>query len=297
MISPSSSSSSSSSSFGFIGLLDLPKEAVVGLDGQTILLKTDDFVGVKLPPQVVDRSTSNGWHLVTVRSQPNATVAVGFLVVNGNEDEPRPYSSLVRRYDPQTEEVSSEPVDERTTRNLLEQIQNQQLPPSRVVDYSKIVSDTQAQLWSDQTTYITASNILQKRGLTHGDKIVPGSYQDESEPLPPPTTSSLSSSVDKVIDGKSLQYPSIPVVDATLSLRTNRHAGTSQYLSQLSPSERTQLFCEPQIASRLLRDVLANDYDHSWQALLGDLQLAYVLFLYLQCLASLEHWYVLIYCY
>ena len=28
---------------GFLGLLDLKKEAVVGLDGQTIMLKTDDF--------------------------------------------------------------------------------------------------------------------------------------------------------------------------------------------------------------------------------------------------------------
>ena len=32
----------------FLGLLDLKKEAVIGLDGQTICLKRDDFVGVVL---------------------------------------------------------------------------------------------------------------------------------------------------------------------------------------------------------------------------------------------------------
>jgi hypothetical protein len=256
---------------GFIGLLDLKKDATVGLDGQRIILRTDDFIGISgLEP---------GFHLATVRSLPNAHISVGFIMTSG--DIP-----LVRRYDPQTEEVSSQPVDDVTAQNLVEQVRRGQMPPTSVVDYSKIVSQDQKQQWGDQTKFILDCVILQARGLENGGKLIPGSYHDDE--LESSSHLSLSKSHDP--DGKSVAYPSIPVVDTTISLRSNRHAATKRHLSGLSPSERTQLFLEPKIASRLLRDVLSLHYGGSWETLLGDLQLAYVLFLYLQCLASLEHW-------
>lgn len=253
---------------GFLGLLDLKKDATIGLDGQTILLRTDDFVGVS--------GLDQGFHLASVRPQANSSISVGFLIVDNN-------SPLIRRYDPQTEEVSSQPVDSLTATNLLDQVRNQQLPQTSVIEYSKIVPGDQEQQWKDQTKFITESGILGKRGLKHGDKIIPGSCQDED-------AANLTLSNKTTVDGKSMAYPSIPVVDTTISLRTNRHAGTKRHLSSLSPSQRTQLFMEPRIASRLLYDVLAMHYDGNWKALLADLQLAYILFLYLQCLASLEHW-------
>jgi hypothetical protein len=271
----------------FFGLLDLKKEAVLGLDGQTIILKTDDFVGVR-------NLDASYLHFVTVRSQPDATVAVGFFVTPTAEEK-----MFVRRYDPQTEEISSNPVDEATAKNLLHQVQNQQLPPSRVLVYSTIVLENQAQQWKEQTSYITSSKILQNRGISSGDKIVPGSYhpdEDETD-LPPVSSSTCTSSTaistdhkQPIVDGTSIHYPSIPVVDPTLSLWKNRHPGTKRYLAQLMPSERTGLFMESQITTRLLQDVLLNYYDNQWQNLLGDLQLAYILFLYLHCFASLEHW-------
>ncbi len=256
------------STHNFLGLLDLKVDATIGLDGQLIMLKTNDFVGIS--------GVDHGFHLVSIRPHPNASIVVGFLVFG---DIP-----LIRKYDPQTEEVSSQEVDEMSTRNLLEQVRNGQLPAASVLDYKNIVSNDQMIQWRDQTKFILSSKILGRRGIQNGDKVIPGSYNDDD-------TSTLS--LSKVYtDGKSVKYPSIPVVDTTISLKSNRHAGTRRYLTTLSPSERTQLFMESKIAGRLLRDILKLYFEDSWETLLGDLQLAYILFLYLQCLASLEHWYV-----
>ena len=271
----------------FLGLLDLKKEAVIGLDGQTICLKRDDFVGVRNLP-------SDELHFVTVRSQPNATVAVGFFIFREK--------ALVRRYDPQTEEISSQLLDEITVQNLLQHVeqQSQQQTSPQILDYSAIVLKTQQQEWKYQTHYITTSNILKMRGINSGDKVVPGSYHpDEGEmDLSSAKTTKLYpkhqplQKQDTIVDGDSISYPSIPVVDPKLSLWKNRHPGTTRYLSRLDPAERTALFMEPRIGGRLLQDVLAKYYHHQWQNLLGDMQLAYISFLYLHCFSSLEHWYV-----
>lgn len=257
----------------FLGLLDLKKDAAIGLDGQTIVLRTDDFIGVS--------GLASGFHLVSVRSEPQSSIAVGFVMLGD--------SNLVRRYDPQTEEVSSDEVDVLTTQNLVEQVQNGKLAHTSVIEYSTIVSVDQKQKWDEQTKYILSSGILEKRNLRDGDKIIPGSYQDDGES----STSFTLTDHNNSADGRSILYPDIPVVDTSISFRNYSHRGTKRYLRKLSPDERTHLFREPRIASRLLCDVLSSYYGNKWRALLGDLQLAYTLFLYLQCLASLEHWYVL----
>lgn len=260
------------SSHNFIGLLNLKKDAIIGLDGQIIRLMTNDFVGIS--------EIDNEFHLLSIRPHPNASIAVGFFVFQN--------VPLIRQYDPQTEEVSSQQVDDLTAKNLLEQVRNghQSLPATSVPTYKSIVSNEQRVQWKEQTKFILDSGILQKRGIKSGDKVIPGSYNDD-DPV-----SDLALPTKTTMDGISMKYPCIPVVDTTISLRTNRHAGTRRHLSRLSPSQRTQLFTEPQIARRLLQDVLSLHFDDSWEVLLGDLQLAYILFLYLQCLASLEHWYV-----
>lgn len=276
----------------FLGLLDLKKDATIGLDGQTIVLRTDDFVGVS--------GVDQGFHLATVRALPNASIAVGLIMVvsgsggggSGGGDQHQHQHHLlplVRKYDPRTEEISSQPVDVLTAQNLVEQVRNGQMPPTSVVDYSKVVSSDHKQQWNDQTKFILDSGILRVRGLENGDKIIPGSYHDD-EGDESSSNLSLSRPKNNILDGKSVTYPSIPVVDTNISLRNNRHAGTKRHLSGLSPSERTRIFLEPKIASRLLRDVLSLHYGGRWESLLGDLQLAYILFLFLQCLASLEHW-------
>lgn len=252
----------------FLGLLDLKKDAAIGLDGQTIILRTDDFVGVS--------GLEQDFHLISVRTMPDSNIPVGFIM-SGE-------ANLVRRYDPQTEEVSSSAVDDVTAENLVEQVQSGKFSRTSVIEYSQIVSSDQKGKWHEQTKYILPSGILEKRGIRTGDKIIPGSYEDDSSSLP------LTNQYDQ--DGHSVTYPDIPVVDTAIPLCSNSHPGTKRYLRKLSPAERTQLFLEPRIANRLLVDVMSLYYGNNWRSLLGDLQLAYTLFLYLQCLASLEHWYV-----
>ena len=72
-----------------IGLLDFPKGGTFGLDGQNIVLKTDDFLGVTGVP-------CDAFHLVTCKngngSDRNSTntidtaVTVGFLVFGTNDE-------------------------------------------------------------------------------------------------------------------------------------------------------------------------------------------------------------------
>eukprot|EP00934_Nitzschia_sp_Nitz4_P004292 Nitzschia sp. Nitz4//scaffold388_size11999//10383//11945//NITZ4_009006-RA/size11999-augustus-gene-0.2-mRNA-1//-1//CDS//3329549986//4282//frame0 len=252
-----------------IGLLHLNKEAVIGIDGQTISLKTDDFVGFTA------NFDQDAFHLVSIRAQPQAHLSVGFLVTSSSQ-------SLFRQYDPQTEEMSSQPLDDLSQQNLMQQIQSNQMAPSRLLPYHAIVPSTQAKQWSSQTHWIQKSGILTMRNLVHGDKIVPGSLEESqsSSAIAPPSS----------VDGKSVPYPPIPVVDVSVSRFSKRHLGTKQYLSSLAPSKRTKLFVCDDLAATLLGDLLSQYYQNQWQAVLGDLQLAYTLFLHLQCLASLEHW-------
>lgn len=300
-------------------LLDFPKGGTLGLDGQSIVLKTEDFVGVKNLP-------SKSFHLVTCKngngSQQNndssnhsrqetntinASVPVGFLVFGdcseGNDRH------LIRKYDPQTEEVGSKeasPIDDLTKKNLLHQIQStNHHNSSRVLLYDQIVQGeslsnqdgadenvvlTQQRVWREQTRYINESRsvLLQTiRGLSSGDKIVPGCYDPDSR--------ATVTTIDATMDGKSLVYPPIPVVDPRHSLATHKHSGTFRFLSRFLPSERTELFLSSQASSKKntfvwLDKILDVYYRNSWQALLGDLQLSYLMFLYLGCFSSLEHW-------
>eukprot|EP00537_Pseudo-nitzschia_pungens_P005421 CAMPEP_0172360512 /NCGR_PEP_ID=MMETSP1060-20121228/4520_1 /TAXON_ID=37318 /ORGANISM="Pseudo-nitzschia pungens, Strain cf. cingulata" /LENGTH=631 /DNA_ID=CAMNT_0013082521 /DNA_START=103 /DNA_END=1998 /DNA_ORIENTATION=+ len=328
-----------------VALLDFPRGGVLGLDGQNIVLRRDDFVGVSnLPPESVHLVTcKNGNHFAncagtavtneTTTTAATATAAtnsidtavtVGFLVFgNGTEDR----SHLVRRYDPLTEEVASEeasPIDELTRRNLLSQIQGSNsksnsksnsnensnlLPPSRVLRYHQIVAGNEAdalsprRFWSEQTRYINASKELllgKLRGLSSGDKIVPGCYDpDHDDESDKGTSTSTGTGIGTAAnserknappaDGTSPVYPPIPVVDPRVSVATHRHAGTKRFLSRLEPSERTALFVSRQKWA-WLDTVLETFYQHSWEALLGDLQLSYLLFLHLGCYSSLGHW-------
>lgn len=310
--------SSSNPSCNLIALLDLPNNSIIGLDGQTIVLKTDDFVGIQNIP------APTHFHLVTVSASSNhddcsrdrdiSGVAGGVRVAFALYGEDP--AQLVRRYDPRTEEVSADPIevdddDDATVRNLLRQVEAKQIAPSRVVDYEQLVGPSQRSQWENQTSYINQSNILLLRGISSGDKIVPGAYdpQDDSAAMTSTTSSAAATaaaaaptpSYTRQVDGKSITYPPIPVIDTSLSLHTHRHGGTKRFLANLAPSCRTELFLaasqpsssatsSASLGQILLDQVLEQHYQSSWRALLGDLQLSYCLFLYLQCLSSLEHW-------
>jgi A1 cistron-splicing factor AAR2 len=250
----------------FLAILGLSQGSILSIDGQSIILKTDDFVGIRDLPM-------DNWHFVTVRSSAQASITVGFVVFN---------TSIVRRYDPQTEEVSSTPVDESTFLNLQLQVTNGQLEQHRMIPYNRVVLAEQASLWKAQRSHVSPV-LLKLRGLEEGKKIVPGSFEEET-----PTTQNTI-----IVDGASVMYPNIPVAPIRVG-NAHTHTGTKRYLRQLSPSDRTSLLIHENPAGRLVNDVLFRYYQNQWQDLVGDIQLSYLLFLQLQCLGSLENWYVLV---
>lgn len=283
----------------FIGILDLPSHSAIALDGYPIVLQRDDFVGFSNVPLYNPR---DGFHLVTVKAgrvrtdarnvsggtSTSFAVAVGFILPTEGP--------FLRRFDPLTEEVSFEHVEEdpSTLDNLRSRIQLGQVDPQRILDYATVISESQRQTWRDQTSFISPQ-LLARRGLANGDKIVPGAYGEDD-----PSDNDLQTKVNQtkeqqsIDDGKAISYPPVPVLPATPSnkLGTHRvhHAGTKRFLARLDPSQRTKLMLDPHPGAQALNAVLQECYDSSWRDLLGDIQLSWLLFQHLHCFASFEHW-------
>jgi hypothetical protein len=264
----------------FCAVLDLPLHSQLSLDGHSIVLQRDDFIGIVGIPCAADEAL----HFLTIRpasrpkgkgSRPQyAAVTTGVWLPSSGAA-----AAWIRRYDPLTEEVADQAVDDVTCRNLAAQMASQlhAMDPHRVLQYTSVVRTPVA--WKNLTNCIRPAHWT-RRGLTPGAKIVPSGLSGE-HPEDAPSS---------IRDGCSPQYPPIPVVDKSSAQRQTTHAGTRAYLQNLSPAQRTALWLEPNVGTSLLRQVLVTVYDQDWSALLGDLQLAYVLFLHLHCYASLAHW-------
>lgn len=272
MMAPNTASSSGAS--GTVALLALPSQSEVGVDGHNFVVRRDDFVGIHgVPSDYV-------FHLITVRAagsteaQSHSALTLGFAILPPRELD----WIVVRRYDPQTEEVSSSPADDLTCSNIMQLIREGGVEPQRAIPYHRMLSLSQIDAWKKQTNFVSP-RLLYMRSLSHGDKIVPGCYADDDDaPAPKP------------VDGEPVDYPPIPFLDYSNKLKRTRHVGTKRYLAQLSPSDRTSLFLDDHPADRVLTDILFRYYDNKWEDLLGDIQLSYTLLLHIHCLASLEHW-------
>lgn len=256
---------------GILALLDLPAGTSLTVDGKSILLKRDDFVAFNSIP-------SHCFHLATVQA---ASPTKGQQSIEG----PRHGFILlskddawidVHRYDPLTEEVSSESVDNATCCNLEATIRQNQLGSPRVIPYTFLLSDKEREEWKQATCFIEASLLL-KRKVSHGDKIVSGGFVADN-------AQDVNQEVAAIVDGRHFSFPPIPVLGET----PLRHTGTKRFLSKLSASQRTITLMEGPSAALL--HVIETYYDNDWNELLGDIQLAFVLFLNMHCLSSLEHW-------
>ena len=413
-----STSTNNSSGGGFVALLDLPVHSVVGIDGKSILLQRDDFVGIQLTTTTTTTTTvkkkvstpqgggggvfslnsksnsncssssSSSFHFITAKAavvekktssssssskpqdqqhqqQPQnpltssfspGSLTVGFILIADSNAAAINHNNnnnniLIRKYNPLTEEVDSKPVDDTTSHNLLHQIENKQIDPSRILQDDQILTPVHVDEWKRQTSYIVnvvgsssgrSSNILKLRNIRSGDKIVPGTYDDDHnhnggdgsdgnyDGRRTTTTTTTTGSTTKaghqqqpnattnavgVVDGRSIHYPPIPVIVdlSNPQLYTHKHSGTRRYLARLTPQERTSFFFRsdnkndddnnrrnhetttttttsaattPTVLDRLLEEY----YDGSFESILGDVQLSFIVFINLQCLSSLEHW-------
>eukprot|EP00956_Cyclotella_meneghiniana_P002883 scaffold3416_cov76-Cyclotella_meneghiniana.AAC.2 len=309
---------------GCIILLDVPPSSSITIDGITRVTPN-----VKSQPQgfngglfIVNKIISSSeqdtpLHLLVVRAgketsnhHPGGSLPVGFVLLPDSTDD----WVCARRYDPQTEEISNEPLDEVTTRNLMNAITEEGgVLRKYAMSYNQFMGDEKnITSWKERTSLVDGLFLCHQHGLGHGDKIVPSSYNtscdddDGNASLP---NSETKKPINTVIDGTSVSYPNIPCIDPTISARLlTRHAGTKAYISNLDPSVRTWLLsggacnlltntqintgsCEEYIWN----DILRTHYNGAGcekrdDFFLADIQLAFVLFLFLECQSSLEHW-------
>ena len=249
-------------------------------------------------------SEDTPFHLLVVRAgNAGGSLPVGFVLLSDCANV------CARRYNPQTEEMSNEPLDDVTTRNLMNAITEESGELQKyAMPYNQFMGDEKnIASWKARTSLIDGSFLYHQHGLGHGDKIVPSSDTScDDNTLPSSETKKPNNTM---IDGKSVSYPNIPCIDPTISARLlTRHAGTKAYISNLDPSVRTWLLsggacnltAETQMNTTgpeeyIWNDILSKHYngigcDKRNDFFLADIQFAFVIFLFLECQSSLEHW-------
>lgn len=300
------SSSASDQSIGTLLLIGIPRESVISLDGAVRIVGREDFAVVGLRP--------NLFHLFSCRpsvacglksSNCSNALAVGIVMMVMSNDTPKNKNWIVaRKYDERTEELS--PDELFPSKNLNEIISSGALSWNhfcRYQDFVSMPSDVQpssaevADSWAHLVSYITIP-LLTRRGMRHGDKIIPGAFTNDDQVLERPEYK-ISKQLKK--DGSLITYPPIPCIDDEVSSNVNKtsHIGTKNFLKSISPQNRTLLLhyhkstaglTFTSVGGALLENVLNSYYAGEWKDLVGDMQLSFILFLYLGCLASFEHW-------
>lgn len=273
-------------------------------------------------------SASSQFHLLVVRcgtskersnhdQNHGESLPVGFVLLSKQEGEHGVSFStnygydwvFARKYDRQTEEISNKPLDDVTMRNLMLAITGQDGELERLVmPYEHFMGspndDKNILSWNARTSLVDQSFLLRQHNLCHGDKIIPSceSSCDNGEVW----SSAYMKNRSTEIDGTSITYPPIPCIDRTMSARQlTRHSGTRTYLSALPPRLRTWLLfdgeCSPPSAAQLYaagpeeyiwNDLLNRCYDGDFHGnyFLADIQFAFIIFLFLECHSSLQHW-------
>uniref|UniRef100_A0A7S2LVD1 AAR2 C-terminal domain-containing protein n=1 Tax=Skeletonema marinoi TaxID=267567 RepID=A0A7S2LVD1_9STRA len=304
----------------------------------------------------IPTSSDDQFHLLIVRcgstNKQNQrdcdirTLPIGFILTNPSSNRHTTNELgcdwiFARRHDPQTEELSNHPIDELTLNNLLLAMtrggelataSGGMMGGNFIMSYDQFMqtpakSDGSSgnrngmgvliSSWGARTSCINSEYLQRRHDLTHGDKIVPSSYdqEEDNDIQNRSTTSSNSSSNDnqsaqqaqRDVDGKQISYPRIPCIDPSINARRlTQHAGTRSYLSKLSPETRTKLLLGRggddsfHVGEYVWDDILSRVYNNNSSSssggngkehdFLGDIQLSFLMFLFLECHTSLEHW-------
>lgn len=321
-------------------MLDVPPGSAITLDGVTRVTPSSmSAAAASSTPMMADSSapfqrglwiisniftaSTDDFHLLVVRSGLNKdnttnsgdcrTLPVGFVLMPSETSAAADlgYEWIVaRRYDPRTEEISNEAVDELTLKNLVMAMEEGGELKKFVIPYDQFMGSTSTSndisgknslpSWDARTSLINAHFLQRCHGATHANKIVPSSESDAKE------SSATVNRNDVDIDGTSISYPPIPCIDKSVNARLlTQHSGTRIYLSKLSPEKRTWLLLGGNSTESMSpgeyvwKDILGRYYgrendgtniDTSENDFLADIELSFLLFLFLECHASLEHW-------
>ena len=265
------------------------------------------------------------------------TLPVGFILTSpspslDNNINDSDYEWIfARRYDHRTEEISNKPIDELTLNNLLLAMREGGelatfLPKNLIMSYDQFIQTTPSSnrttgmssstsSWNTRTSLIHSAYLHHRKSISHGDKIVPSSYdqddaegdiQNKSQTHNHNNNNSNNKPIheqDNNVDGKQISYPHIPCIDTTISARRlTQHSGTRSYMSKLSPEIRTKLLLgggEANTGEYVWNDILCRVYGGMGGSdvdsrgccdFLADVQLSFLIFLFLECHTSLVHW-------
>jgi hypothetical protein len=374
---------------GCIILVDVPPGSAITIDGITRLTPSSSSSslpnirgssttssssplfnhGVLIISGIVPSSSSSSsddqFHLLIVRcgsTKKNQrdcdirTLPVAFILTNNKPSSNNIHNNglgydwiFARRYDPQTEEISNNPIDELTLNNLLLAMKRggelatsgSMLGRNFIMSYDQFMQTPSSSKsgddssssnnnemggiisissWGERTTFLNSTYLQRRHSLAHGDKIVPSSYYDNQKEDGGDVFENRSSSNDNNksvqaqddVDGKQISYPQIPCIDPSINARRlTQHAGTRSYLSKLSPEIRTKLLLGRgggrnndsfNAGEYVWNDILSRVYSSSSSSsdngknnasendFLADVQLSFLMFLFLECHISLEHW-------
>eukprot|EP00986_Skeletonema_menzelii_P011836 scaffold6230_cov151-Skeletonema_menzelii.AAC.10 len=381
---------------GCIILLDVPPGSSITIDGitrltpssslpntqnQTTLSPNNDngvliISGIPNSSPTSSSDVEDQFHLLIVRCAPTTThkhnprecdirtLPVGFILTSNSSSSNNSHKNtalgydwiFARRYDPQTEEISNQPIDELTLNNLLLAMRSGgelsstntttaggggggMLGRNIVMSYDQFMQSTSSKRgdggggsrdntanrmsvsissWGARTTCINSTYLQHRHGIMHGDKIVPSSYDQDEEAGDGTQSKSSTTSSNKIsstqtqqhdsVDGKQISYPQLPCIDPSINARRlMQHAGTRLYLSKLKPEIRTKLLLRRgnedsfHAGEYVWNDILSRLYvssssssDHgsngNFNDFLADVQLSFLMFLFLECHTSLEYW-------
>lgn len=207
-----------------------------------------------------------------------------------------------RKYDRITEELSEENLDEAgrdTLKMLSENTSLTQNSSSRttmdgksvVLSYDDFRQVSGGHKEDSKSCFHVHSSVLERLRLRNGDKIIPGCGSIEVGEL----KVDVKSKASQIRDGKLIDYHPIPCVPpSTFTDQKSllQHSGTKRYLQNISASERTKvLFGDGnERCAMLLNDVLGRVYSNRCADVIGEVELAFLVFLNLHCLDSFEHW-------
>ncbi|KAL7544478.1 hypothetical protein ACHAWF_007861 [Thalassiosira exigua] len=335
---------------GAIVLLDVPPGSSVTLDGTTRVTPavppSSSTAQAPFPfdrglwivrdvPPVDEGGEGGGFHMLVVRPSVSSgrnfngggcgALPVGFALTSPAAADPSLPSSKIaaeagcdwifaRRYDPRTEEMSSEEFDDATLRNIVVSMAEGGEAARFAMSYAQFLGggshsgnnrdgNNGVPSWRERTSSIDAPFLWRQHNIFNGDKLVPSS---EGADQCGNSTGNGNGS-DNNSDGRSVRYPPIPCIDRSVNARVlARHPGTRAYISELSPERRTRLLFGGDEGADdhggVWKDVLERHYGKKSGAggvdgkvvggddFLADVELSFLLLLFLQCHASLEHW-------
>ena len=291
---PNNTKTSTNNKTYHLFLLDLPKYISISINGHTpkILKETDNtFIGISNIP-----CAEETFHFVCIKNVDGHSVNTSSLILLPSEKRYKHYPHVARRYDPAIEDLVV--VDDLTLTNLLYSLEENSIGSSHtsrmMVPFTQFISTfpsveapaTTSNQWEELTKYISKA-LLDKKGIFHGDKVIPSTYHDESEKEASVSTPMKLSDNDDV----EVQYPPIPCIlneQNKIQFTRNKHKGTSKFLSNLTPAQRTSLFYNSH--QNIIQMILSNHYNSQWNEFIGDFQLSFILMIYIGCLHSLEYW-------